>query len=360
MTNRNLSPQQMFIRLAQELTPKHRFAAGDAGAFAAWKQQALPEVLATLGANPERVPLNPELVAEWEQDGLRKQRWLIDVSKHASAALLVNIPRDLADSERRPAILCWHGHGAFGKDSVMGNDSSPERREEIARCNYHYGLRMAQAGFVTYAIDWMGIGERNDANKPHHRPDLSGRDWCNLYYLHATMLGMTSLSINTTHGKAATDFACTLPCVDPDRLGVMGLSGGGTMTLWSSLVDERIKATEIICYSDLWADFGIRDLNYCGMQVAPGLFALVDLPDLQGLLAPRPLLVDIGVYDTCFLLDTALQCYRQVEKIYAAAGAADRLELDLFPGEHGWGANKSLGFFGTHLAFDRALDAAIR
>jgi len=137
--------------------------------------------------------------------------------------------------------------------------------------------------------------------------------------------------------------------VDADRLGVMGLSGGGTMTLWMALCDERLKAAEIICYSDLWAHFGIRDINYCGMQVAPGLYKLVDLPDLQGLLAPRPLLIDIGVNDSCFKVDTAIECYKRLEKIYAAAGVPGKLELDLHAGEHGWGANKSFGFFQRHL-----------
>ncbi len=121
------------------------------------------------------------------------------------------------------------------------------------------------------------------------------------------------------------------------------------MSLWMTLCDNRIKATEIICYSDLWAVFGIRDINYCGMQVAPGLFKLVDLPEAQGLIAPRPLLIDIGVHDTCFNVDTAMKCYEQVSAIYRAAGASDQLELDLHPGEHGWGANKSEAFFTKHL-----------
>lgn len=164
------------------------------------------------------------------------------------------------------------------------------------------------------------------------------------------MLGTTSLAINVHHGKAATDFVCALPFVDGDRLGVMGASGGGTMTLWTALCDERIRAANIIVYSGLWADFGIRDLNYCGMQVAPGLYKLVDLPDLQGLLAPRPLLVDIGAYDTCFHIDTSMPCYRQAEKIYAAAGAADKLRLSLLPREHGWpGVDASIAFFRENL-----------
>ena len=349
MSFRNLSPQAMFQKWALAHKPELRFTGRNRGDFAKWKKAARPRVLATLGDFPERVPLNPQLLAEWDHDGLRKQRWLIDVGRDISATFLMNIPRGLGPKERRPALLCWHGHGPFGKEPVMGNDSSPEIRSSIASANYSYGHQMAKAGFVTFAIDWIGCGERNDSQKPNFLNHNGGRDWCNLYYLHATMLGMTSLSINVSHGMAATDFACTRPEVDPDRLGVMGLSGGGTMTLWSSLCDPRLKATEIICYSDLWAFFGIRDLNYCGAQVAPGLYRLVDLPDLQGLLAPRPLLVDIGAYDTCFKVDTALTCYRQVERIYAAAGAADKLDLDLAPREHGWCGNKSVGFFRANL-----------
>jgi dienelactone hydrolase len=150
-----------------------------------------------------------------------------------------------------------------------------------------------------------------------------------------------------------TDFVCRLPGVDDSRLGVMGLSGGGTMTLWDALCDRRFKAAEIICYSDLWAYFGMRDNNYCGMQVAPGLYKQVDLPDLQGLLAPLPLLVDIGAQDKCFLVDTALLCWRKVKRIYQAAGAADKVELDFFPGQHAWGAHKSVEFFSRHLGSPR-------
>ncbi len=349
MPERNLSPMTMFARMAAEHRPAMAFRGRTARDFAAWKRKALPAVLATLGDRPGRVPPRPELVAEHEHDGLVKQRWTIDVGRHISAVCLVNRPRGLAREEKRPALLCWHGHGRFGKEPVMGNDSSPELRASIQGCNYSYGHQMAKAGFVTFAIDWMGKGDRDDSKKPHHLRHMGEADWCNPLYLHATMFGTTPLAMNVAQGMVATDFACTLPNVDPKRLGVMGLSGGGTMTLWSALCDARFKAAEIICYSDLWAAFGIRDINYCGMQVAPGLYKLVDLPDLQGLLAPKPLLVDIGAYDSCFRVETAMACYRQLEKIYGAAGAADRLELDLFPREHAWGGNKSVAFFRKHL-----------
>ena len=95
--------------------------------------------------------------------------------------------------------------------------------------------------------------------------------------------------------------------------------------------------------------FGIRDINTCGMQVAPGLYKWVDLPDLQGLIAPAPLLVDTGANDTCFKVDTALKCHQRLRAIYQAARAGKRLALDFHPSEHGWGGNRSEAFFNKHL-----------
>ena len=232
----------------------------------------------------------------------------------------------------------------------MGNrDSSAQHAASIAEHNYDYGLQMAKAGFAVVAIDWRGFGVRADQQKPNWLNYGVGRDMCNLNYLRASIMGMTVLGMDVHDGGCALDYACSQEFVDPSRVGVMGLSFGGTMTTWMSIMDERIKAADIICYSDRFADFGMRDVNFCGSQITPGLYALCDLPDLQGLIAPRPLLVEIGTFDDCFMLDSATSCYREVEKIYSAAGMRDKLELDLFGGGHKWGGNKSLEFFRRYL-----------
>ena len=349
MTIRKCSPHYMFEQMALQHEPRCRFSGKTEPDFSSWRAATFPKVLKTLGDFPEQVPPNPKLLAEWDEAGLFKQRWIIDLNKYLSGTVLINYPKGLRENEKCPSILCWHGHGIFGKNPVMGFNTSPAVEQDTAQHNYDYGVQMAQAGFITFAIDWIGCGEQNDSLKPNYKSNAGHRDWCNLYYLMATMLGLTSISINVSHARAATDFVCGLPHVAEDRLGVMGQSGGGVMTLWSALCDERFKAAEIICYSDCFKYFGFRDLNICGMQVAPGLFKLVDLGDLQGLLAPLPLLVDIGIYDETFYVEGAMECFQQVEKIYTAAEARDNLELDLFPGWHCWGGNKSKAFFKKQL-----------
>ena len=135
MTVRNLSPQQMFIDLVQDHTPEYHFTGRTKRQFQTWKRRALPKVLKTLGESPVPVPAKPQLLAEWEEKGLRRQRWIIDVQEHLSAVLLVNYPGDLKRGQKRPAILCCHGHGAYGKEPVMGNDSSAALRDAIAGHN---------------------------------------------------------------------------------------------------------------------------------------------------------------------------------------------------------------------------------
>lgn len=345
--HRNISPHEHFLRRAREHTPEHRFDGISSSDWEAWREALMPKLTESLGSMPQKVPLRPELVAEWRADGLIKQRVIFDVEEGLSAPAYVFRPAE--GDGRFPGILACHGHGQFGKDSVMGNASSPERQGRIEDHNYAYGLEMAKAGFAVIAIDWRGFGERDDRRKPHVRSFAGNRDLCNLNFIRASLFGQTVLGLDVHDGMCALDYLCGQHFVDAERIGVMGLSFGGTMTTWMSIMDERIRAADIICYSDRFADFAVRDCNFCGSQMTPGLYALCDLPDLQGLIAPRALLVEIGTHDECFLVESALDCFGEVERIYEAAGAREVLELDLFEGGHRWGGNRSVDFFRKHL-----------
>ena len=56
----------------------------------------------------------------------------------------------------------------------------------------------------------------------------------------------------------------------------------------------------------------------------PEVYRYFDTDDIAGLIAPRPLLLEMGIYDNCFFIQDTLKGYEGVKRIYEAAGAADK------------------------------------
>ena len=83
-----------------------------------------------------------------------------------------------------------------------------------------YAQAMAERGFVTIAFDPSFTGESGGQPRNTASPD-----------------------INTEDFSAAIDYLTTLPEVDADRIGVIGICGWGGMALNAAAIDTRIKAT---------------------------------------------------------------------------------------------------------------------
>ncbi len=346
MRERNLSPHQYLIRRCARTRPTLTFRGSTVEDWRRWRAALLPKLRELLGEFPSPVPLRAEIVAEQRDDDLIRQRVLLDTEPDMSVAALVYIPARRKPDKRLPAILCAHGHGPYGKDAVMGvlRPDDPAMAAHILEHNYDYGLQMARRGFVTCSLDWRGFGERSDP--PATYP---GHDECDMNYLRGHLLGVNLLTLQIHDGLRALDYLQSRPEIDPQRIGCMGLSYGGTMTTWLSLLDERIKAADIICYADTFPGFGIDLGHFCGAQIVPGLYAACDLGDLAGLIAPRPLLIEAGLHDTCFLYKNARVAIALAESIYRAAGAADRLTVEVFDGGHKFAGGQAFEFFRRNL-----------
>jgi hypothetical protein len=107
------SPYEWFLRRARQHVPRFRFTEGVD--FAQWKEECLSAVLSTLGDLPAPITPVGELIAEWQQDGMTCQRWLLTVQEDFAVTCHVNRPSGLPNGVRVPGILCWHGHTGFGK-----------------------------------------------------------------------------------------------------------------------------------------------------------------------------------------------------------------------------------------------------
>ncbi len=344
MSKRHFSMQEYWNRLAEENPPSLRFQGSTLAEWKVWHEQALRQLQALLGKLPQCVPLNAQVEYSAEEKDFTRQRVVFDVDAYLSIPCQVLIPKGMKPDGSNPAILCSHGHGSFGKDPVAGLVSTPAHQADIDLMNYDYAAQMARAGFLTLTPDLRGFGERRDGADP-----FPGRDACNVNYLKGSLMGYYPLALNIWDMCRCVDYLQSRPEVDPQRIGMMGLSQGGTMTTFTAALEPRIKAADIIGYVNPFAAFGIDRANFCGSQILPNLYQYLDAPDVAGLIAPRPLLIEMGTADSCFFFQDLWQGYEQVRRIYGAADAADALVADVHAGAHAFAGNLAFSFFRKHL-----------
>ncbi len=335
------SPTEYYNAIMKDYIPELSFIRWQ-DKYALWKGKSLATLKKLLGDFPARVPLNPLVLEEWVEGELRISKIRLTTDKYSDLPALIMRRVDLEPGVGHPAILCIHGHGHQGKDSVAGMVEVPGVREDLAAMKNDYGRQMAIDGFITMMPDLRGFGER-------HGEDYPDRDRCNVNFLKGAMLGVFPLTLDIWDLMCCLDYLGSLPEVEPSRIGAMGLSFGGTLTTFLTALDPRIKAADIIGYINPFYEFAIKRANFCGSQMVPFLFKYFDTADIAGLIAPRPLLLEMGKDDLCFLHADQQTGYLQLARIYQVAGCGSLLEVDDHPGGHEYSGRKAREFFRSHL-----------
>jgi dienelactone hydrolase len=344
MIKRNFSMLNYWLNKIKDFEPELSFKGSTSREWEEWKRKAYPKFLELLGEFPQKVKLEAEVEYSVEEGDLIRERVVFNSEEFMSVPCQVLRPKDMKADKTNAAIICSHGHGPYGKDSVAGIKSSAAHVSDIKEYNYNYGEQMARAGFLTISPDLRAFGERRDGEDP-----FPGRDACNVNFLKGAMMGIYTLTLNIWDIKCCVDYLETRAEVDSGRVGMMGLSQGGTMTTFATAAEKRIKAADIIGYVNPWAGFGIERANYCGSQIVPNIYKYFDTDEIAGLIAPRPLLIEMGIYDDCFFIQDLLKGYEGVREIYKAAGAEDKLWADIHPNGHAFAGNKAFEFFKRYL-----------
>lgn len=309
-----------------------------------WAEKARKKLMELLGPFPEKVPLNAEIEDIEDCGRFERRRVVFDSEKYMSVPAYVLVPKQCEKNHSNPAILCSHGHGDYGKEPVAGNRKLLGYEADILKMNYNYAEQMALEGFITIVPDLRGFGERGVIGN-----QIKGHDYCDMNYVKGTLIGSYTLTLNIWDMMCCIDYLETMSEVDAERIGMMGLSQGGTITTFTTALEPRIKAADIIGYVNPFMRFAIERNNFCGAQVVPNLYKYFDTYDIAGLIAPRPLLMEMGKKDDCFLFEDLMYGFEKTRDIYKAAGVEEQIQGDIHEGGHAFSGKCAFDFFRKYL-----------
>ena len=142
--------------------------------------------------------------------------------------------------------------------------------------------------------------------------------------------------------------------IDPERVGVMGGSGGGTHTVLLSLLDERVTASAPVVHLASHFDGGCPCESGKPVQLSGGGTCE---PELAAVMAPKPMLIVSDGGDWTSSVPTLEFPYLQ--RIYEFYGAKDKVRNVHLPNErHDFGPNKRQAvydFFIDVFGLDRSM-----
>ena len=305
--------------------------------FLKWKRAARAHFRKAIGPFPRVARKQAKLVAKEKRDGHTRHHYHLTREAGSKLPVYVLVPHRGRSNGR--AVICPHGHGQDEK--VVAGIAPPAKPygNWFGRFTGNYAELLAQAGFLT--ATWA---ERALSHERQDFADIRPGDPCNLASLCAQAMGMTLPGLHLFDMHGVTDFVCSKFGANPRRLGLTGLSGGGTMTYQAGAYDDRFKALAPFCGIHSYADYA-RGTDGCGQQIVPGLYPTLDVGELLCLAAPRPMMLAQGRRDVTFNVFLLQRFARQARKAYRAMGAEDRLEVHIYDLAHQVDIDAAIDFF---------------
>jgi len=310
-----------------------QFRGGSPGECRAWQKEFSAKLSELLG--PYKLPERWEEIRERavDLDDHRREELLLRAEGYRDLPVYRLTPRD-ASSGRRPGILALHGHGAYGYDPVAGIATTPERKSNIAEANYDYGVQLVRRGYVVAIPCFTPFGRRVDSAKPYRG------DACGITFARMMLFGKLLIAENLRNALWTLELLSQSAAVDPARIGCVGLSYGGRMTMLTSALSPKIRVAVISGALNVMQE-RVQGRYGCGAQIIPGLLRYGDVPEIASLIAPRPCLWEVGQKDSLMVKDWIEPALERMRRAWGALGAAEHLQADSFDGAHRWNGVKA-------------------
>lgn len=283
-----------------------------------------------------RVPLAPETLPRIDSGAYRAEQF--SFASEAGERVPGVFLKAAAAKDRRPVVIFLHGTGS--------------RKEEFLALMRTF----ADRGFASAAIDARHHGARIAAK----HGSGNAQYFAAMLDTYRTGRGRPYLYDTVWDVMRLVDYLETRADVDPTRIGVMGISKGGTEAYLAAAIDPRIAAAVPIIgvQGFRWAldnnqwqarvgtfspavegaarDEGVRTVDAAFVRrfydrVAPGIYGDYDAGSMLTLIAPRPVLVINGDSDARTPLAGVQEAVAAARRSYISLGAEEKLGVYLQP-----------------------------
>ena len=201
------------------------------------------------------------------------------------------LPKDYAPTDKRPLILSLHG-----------GSGTPEMASEGWELSSNYSAqtrRVLDKGAIVFA-PFMIVG-----SSPHLYQKLK-YDEVELDH-RLERYGWSRLALGVTFMMRAIDCFTAFPGVDPEKVGMIGMSWGSRFSVLTAEFDERVKRVYGSCY----LEFGEEAARIC----------------------PRYMVIEEGMWDFALTPHMVAELPKLYDG-YMKARATDKLRINFHGGDH--------------------------
>ena len=266
-------------------------------------------------------PLKPKITGTVDRDAYTIENLIFESRPDFLVTANVYVPKE--GKRPLPAVVGTCGHSPNGK---------------AAETYQAFAQGLARLGYLCLILDPIGQGERSQylkENSHNHSVHLGTRQH-NLAGNQQHLIGHFLGTWRAWDAMRALDYLLTRDDVDPDRIGVTGNSGGGTMTTWLCGVEPRWHMAAPSCFVTTWRRNMENEIPQDSEQCPPRSLALgLDHDDYLAAMAPKPIIILPQERDY-FDVRGSGEVYERLKHLYTLLGATENIVLAPGPQPHGF------------------------
>lgn len=301
-------------------------------------RKSLRNLLALDAIDGQRAQTRPETLKSVKRKGYTEARLSLEICDGWHMLVYLLTP----EKPNGAGVVALSGHG-YGARQTLRLDRRGHYRVLNYFDNYqkNFATELARRGCTVAVPEMIAFGEAR-LKKDRHKPFYNSSCYAVTSALH--LCGTSTAALRVYQAVRCLDLLEKQAFVNPDRLGCMGISGGGLISLLTACADERVGSAVVSGYISTF-ETSVLARWHCADNYIHGLISVGEPADIAAAIAPRRLCIESGRRDPLFPIDGAARAHADIRRIYECVGAKENLTVDVFNGKHKISGRKSFCFF---------------